>query len=148
MVDGRAGHARVELWTASSNVPGQAATMARAAESDGFDGLSFGDTQCLNADPFVGLTVAASVTTGLKLAVGVTNPVTRHPAATACAIASVQIESGGRAVLGIGRGDSAGSKPGGCGRRPAFRPRGCRSAPTSVSLPIPMLRPPFSSSSL
>jgi len=86
--------------------------MARAAEGDGFDGLSFGDTQCLNADPFVGLTVAASVTTGLKLAVGVTNPVTRHPATTACAIASVQIESGGRAVLGIGRGDSAVSKLG------------------------------------
>jgi 5,10-methylenetetrahydromethanopterin reductase len=41
------------------------------------------------------------------LATGVTNPFTRHPAATASAIASVQAESGGRAVLGIGRGDSA-----------------------------------------
>jgi 5,10-methylenetetrahydromethanopterin reductase len=33
--------------------------------------------------------------------------VTRHPAATAAAIAAVHAESGGRAVLGIGRGDSA-----------------------------------------
>jgi 5,10-methylenetetrahydromethanopterin reductase len=37
----------------------------------------------------------------------VTNPVTRHPAVAATAIATVQGESGGRAVLGIGRGDSA-----------------------------------------
>jgi 5,10-methylenetetrahydromethanopterin reductase len=72
--------------------------------------LSFGDTQCINADPFVGLTAAAAATTTLKLGVGVTNPVTRHPAVTACAIASVQVESEGRAVLGIGRGDSAVSR--------------------------------------
>lgn len=100
----------MELWIAGSNVPGEARDMARRAESEGFDGLSFGDTQCINADPFVGLTAAAAVTTTLKLGVGVTNPVTRHPAVTACAIASVQVESGGRAVLGIGRGDSALSK--------------------------------------
>ena len=36
-----------------------------------------------------------------------TNPLTRHPSVTACAIATVHVESGGRAVLGIGRGDSA-----------------------------------------
>src|SRR5688572_16284968 len=90
--------------------------MARQAEADGFDGLSLGDTQCLMADPFVGLTAAAQVTETLKLGVGVTNPVTRHPAVTACAIASVHAESGGRAILGIGRGDSAVSK---LGRRAA-----------------------------
>ena len=38
---------------------------------------------------------------------GVTNPATRHPAALATAVATVQEESGGRAVLGIGRGDTA-----------------------------------------
>jgi 5,10-methylenetetrahydromethanopterin reductase len=43
----------------------------------------------------------------LQLATGVTNPFTRHPASTAAAIASVHAESGGRTVLGIGRGDSA-----------------------------------------
>src|SRR6185503_3301884 len=84
--------------------------LAERAEAAGFDGISFGDTQCISGDAFVGLTAAALVTTHLKLAVGVTNPVTRHPAATACAIASVQVESKGRAVLGIGRGDSAVSK--------------------------------------
>lgn len=36
-----------------------------------------------------------------------TNPFTRHPAVTGAAIATVPAESGGRAVLGIGRGDSS-----------------------------------------
>ena len=49
----------------------------------------------------------AGATRRLLLGTGVTNPYTRHPAATAAAIASVQAESGGRAVLGIGRGDSS-----------------------------------------
>jgi 5,10-methylenetetrahydromethanopterin reductase len=102
----------MEVWIAGSNVPGTASKVARRAESEGFDGLSFGDTQCINGDPFVGLTAAAAATTKLKLEVGVTNPVTRHPAVTACAIASLQVESGGRAVLGVGRGDSAVSKLG------------------------------------
>jgi alkanesulfonate monooxygenase SsuD/methylene tetrahydromethanopterin reductase-like flavin-dependent oxidoreductase (luciferase family) len=41
------------------------------------------------------------------MSTGVTNPLTRHPAVAASAIASIQQVSGGRAVLGIGRGDSA-----------------------------------------
>jgi len=100
----------MEVWIAGSNVAGTAREVARRAEDEGFDGVSFGDTQCINADPFVGLTAAALVTTTLKLEVGVTNPVTRHPAVTACSVASLQVESGGRAVLGIGRGDSAVSR--------------------------------------
>lgn len=100
----------MEFWTAATNPPGGAAEMAREAEARGLDGVSMGDTATLAADPYVGLTVAAHTSPKLGLLVGVTNPVTRHPALTACAIASVQIESRGRAVLGIGRGDSAVSK--------------------------------------
>lgn len=73
----------MEIWLAGSNVPGEAKNMARQAEAEGFDGVSFGDTQCISPDPFVGLTAAAAVTSTLKLCVGVTNPVTRHPAVTA-----------------------------------------------------------------
>ena len=51
--------------------------------------------------------MAATATTRLGLGTGVTNSVTRHAAVTASSIASVQRVSGGRAVLGIGRGDSA-----------------------------------------
>jgi alkanesulfonate monooxygenase SsuD/methylene tetrahydromethanopterin reductase-like flavin-dependent oxidoreductase (luciferase family) len=53
------------------------------------------------------LALAASVTSKLLLRPGVTNSFTRHPAVTAASILTVQIESKGRAVLGIGRGDSA-----------------------------------------
>jgi 5,10-methylenetetrahydromethanopterin reductase len=41
------------------------------------------------------------------LATGATNPATRHPAVVASAIATIQVESQGRAWLGIARGDSA-----------------------------------------
>src|SRR5579871_1522237 len=102
----------VELWSAGGNAAGQAARLAQRAEHDGYDGISFGDTECSSPDTYVGLAVAATATTRLKLAVGVTNPVTRHPAVTASAIAGVHAESGGRAVLGIGRGDSAVTKLG------------------------------------
>lgn len=100
----------IEVWTAGVNIPGQATEQARQATADGYDGISMGDTVTISGDPYVGLTAAAFASPTLKLLVGVTNSVTRHPALTAAAIVSVQIESKGRAVLGIGRGDSAVSK--------------------------------------
>ncbi len=81
--------------------------IARQAEQQGWDGLSFVDSQNLSGDVYVALTTAAVATNSLKLSTGVTNPVTRHPAVTAGAIASVQSVSGGRVQLAIGRGDSA-----------------------------------------
>ncbi len=97
----------VELWTAGAGMPGRTASIARRAEDEGWDGLALVDSQNLAPDPFVHLGLAAAATSRLGLATGVTNPLTRHPATMATAIASVQAESGGRAVLGIGRGDSS-----------------------------------------
>jgi 5,10-methylenetetrahydromethanopterin reductase len=97
----------LEVWLASVHVPGTAPAYGRQTEAEGFDGISFGDTQNIAADPFAGLCLAATQTDRLGLMVGVTNPFTRAPAVTAAAIATVQAESGGRAVLGLGRGDSA-----------------------------------------
>ena len=96
-----------EMWTVGVGLPGMAARSAVAAEAAGWDGLAIVDSQNLSGDVYVALTMAAQATTTLKVAPGVTNPYTRHPAVTAGAIASVHGESGGRAVLGIGRGDSA-----------------------------------------
>jgi 5,10-methylenetetrahydromethanopterin reductase len=96
-----------EIWKATVHSPGTAAKVGVQAELDGFDGLSFGDTQHIAADPYSGLCLVARATQRLKLLVGVTNPVTRHAAVTAASIATVQAESRGRAALGIGRGDSA-----------------------------------------
>ncbi len=97
----------LEVWLASVHVAGTAAAVGQRAEAEGFDGISFGDTQNIAADPFAGLCLAATRTERLGLMVGVTNPVTRLPAVVASAIATVQVESAGRAVLGLGRGDSS-----------------------------------------
>ncbi len=97
----------VECWTTGVGIPHAAVRRALRAEADGYDGMTVVDSQNLSGDPYVALALAAQVTSTLKLGTGVTNPVTRHAAATASAIASVQGESRGRAVLGIGRGDSA-----------------------------------------
>jgi 5,10-methylenetetrahydromethanopterin reductase len=96
-----------ELWTMGAGVPGHSGAMAERAEAQGWDGLLMVDSQNLVGDCFIGLALAAHATSKLQLGTGVTNPWTRHPAVTASAIATVQAESGGRAVLGIGRGDSA-----------------------------------------
>jgi 5,10-methylenetetrahydromethanopterin reductase len=76
-------------------------------ESEGWDGLALGDSQNLAAEPYIELFAAIGATSHLGLGTAVTNPVTRHPAVTAAAIATLQAESGGRVSLGIGRGDSA-----------------------------------------
>ena len=96
-----------EFWQVSFPIPGRSETIARNCESAGWDGLCFPDTQCLAGDVYGALCLAAKATSSLKLMVGVTNPVTRHAAVTASAIATVQVESEGRAILGMGRGDSS-----------------------------------------
>ncbi|HTO09876.1 MAG TPA: LLM class flavin-dependent oxidoreductase [Myxococcota bacterium] len=97
----------LEIWTISVPLPKQAGELAARAEAAGWDGIAFTDSQNLTGDVFTGLALAAQATRKLGLATGVTNPVTRHAAAAASAIASIQALSGGRATLGIGRGDSA-----------------------------------------
>ena len=65
------------------------------------------DSQLAMKDVYAGLVVAALNTTRIKLGTGVTNAVTRHPTVTANAIAAVDELSHGRAILGLGAGDSA-----------------------------------------
>ena len=96
-----------EVWLHAFPTPGRTAPEAVEAEAAGFDGMLVADSTMLVADPYLELLLAARETRRLRLGPGVTNPVTRHPAVTAAAIATLQIESGGRAVLVLGRGDSA-----------------------------------------
>ncbi|MGX1701949.1 LLM class flavin-dependent oxidoreductase [Microbacterium sp. NPDC055357] len=95
----------MELWRAGgrdtiSLDPG-------SVEAEGWDGQMFMDSQSLGADPYALMGFWAARTQRLQLAPGVTNPLTRHPAVTAASAATTQMLSNGRAVLGIGRGDSA-----------------------------------------
>ena len=100
------GKDRVGWWTVRLVVPGVTSRWARHAE-EAWDGIAFGDSQNLAGDTYVELALAAQATSRVQLGTAVTNPVTRHAAVTAGAIASIHGESGGRAVLGLGRGDSA-----------------------------------------
>ena len=97
----------VQFWTHWFPIPGEVERIAVRAEELGFDGLLLADSQNLVGDPLVELGLLARRTSRLGLGTGVTNPVTRHPAVLASAMATLQLESAGRAVLGLGRGDSA-----------------------------------------
>lgn len=97
----------MELWITGVASARGAARAAQEIEAAGWDGMLVVDSQNLSGDPYVSLALAATVTTRIGLGTGVTNSVTRHAAATATAITSVNRISNGRAVLGIGRGDSA-----------------------------------------
>jgi len=97
-----------EIWLQTALSPVTAvADQAHRYEADGWDGVMVFDSQCLIADPYVVLALAAASTQRIGLGIGVSNPVTRHASVTANAIAAVHQASGGRAVLGIGRGNSS-----------------------------------------
>ena len=97
----------IEFATMAFSTPGTAVPGAVAAERAGFDIVHVTDSQCLRGDVYTQLMLCGQATSRIKLATGVTNPLTRHPSVTAASIVSIQAECGNRAILGIGRGDSA-----------------------------------------
>jgi 5,10-methylenetetrahydromethanopterin reductase len=84
-----------------------AAASARMAEDVGFDYVMVGDNLTIFRDPYAVMAAIALATERIMMGPQVTNPVTRHPVATANAIATIHEMSGGRAYLGIGTGWSA-----------------------------------------
>lgn len=97
----------MELWATRVPAAATAVAQARKAEAAGWDGITFTDSQNLVADPFVMAALALQATDHLRIATGVANLHTRHPAAMATVAATVHEVSGGRFVLGLGRGDTA-----------------------------------------
>lgn len=85
----------------------EVADLAAYAEELGFSGVWVADSQSIFRDPFDALTLCATRTHSMQLATGVTNPITRHPAVLASSFATIDELSGGRAVVGIGVGESA-----------------------------------------
>jgi probable F420-dependent oxidoreductase len=90
-------------------------SLTKQAESSGF---SFGwifDSHVIWKEPFPLLTLMAANTKKMRLGTCVTNPAVRDFTVTASALATLNQISGGRMVLGIGRGDSSrrvlGKKP-------------------------------------
>jgi 5,10-methylenetetrahydromethanopterin reductase len=102
----------MEIWTslvstAESKDPRRIVQRARDIEADGWTGAIYPDSQVMSPDAFALLTSCASATTHLKLGTGTSNPATRHPSVIASAAATIQVVSGGRMTLSIGRGDSS-----------------------------------------
>jgi 5,10-methylenetetrahydromethanopterin reductase len=81
--------------------PEYTARMVELAERDDWDVVGIADTPGNAMDPWVALTLAAVQTRRIGLAACVTNLVTRHPAITAGAAASLDAVSGGRVILGL-----------------------------------------------
>lgn len=96
---------RPEFYLRSYPAPdGMQAHAAAVEEEDGWDGLLLTDTQ---NHVFASLHLAASATSRLEIGTAVTNLVSRHPAVVASAFATLHHVSGGRARIGVGRGDTA-----------------------------------------
>lgn len=83
-----------------------AADVARA-EALGWDYAFVPDSQLRRHDTYVLLAFAARATARIRLGPLLANPVTRHPTVTASSIATVDAVAGGRAILGLGVGDTA-----------------------------------------
>jgi probable F420-dependent oxidoreductase len=95
--------------------PDRAVALAQQAEQAGFGYGWLFDSHVLWLDPYPLLTMIALNTKRMRLGTCVTNPASRDPSVTASVLATLNIISGGRMDLGIGRGDSArrvlGKKP-------------------------------------
>ena len=81
--------------------------LCREAETTGFEWVGVADSQSVFHELYVALTLAALNTSRVRLGPLVTNPLTRHLVVTASAMASLDELAKGRAVLGLGSGDSA-----------------------------------------
>jgi len=89
--------------------------LTRQAEAAGFEYGWIFDSHVLWKEPYPLLTLMAANTQRMRLGTCVTNPATRDLTVTASLFATLQLISGNRMELGIGRGDSSrrvlGKKP-------------------------------------
>ena len=81
--------------------------LVQIAEQAGFTHAWTYDSHVLWQDGYAFLALAAGVTSTIKLGHCVTNPGIREPTVTASSYATLQDITGGRMVMGIGRGDSS-----------------------------------------
>ena len=81
--------------------------LTKLAEAQGFSYGWLFDSHVLWMEPYPLLTLMAANTTRMRLGTCVTNPGVRDPSVTASLFATLNEISGGRMVMGIGRGDSS-----------------------------------------
>jgi 5,10-methylenetetrahydromethanopterin reductase len=83
--------------------PRQTLLVAQAADAAGIDAI-WASEDPEGWDAFAVLSAIAAVTEGADLGTSVTSPYPRHPNLLAASVATLDRLSGGRAVLGLGRG--------------------------------------------
>lgn len=95
--------------------PNRAIALTKQAEDAGFVYGWVFDSHVLWLEPYPILTAMALNTQRMRLGTCVTNPTVRDPTVTASLLATLNLLSGGRMDMGIGRGDSSrrvlGKKP-------------------------------------
>lgn len=95
--------------------PERTIALTQQAEAAGFVSGWVFDSHVLWLEPYPILTAMALNTQRMRLGTCVTNPTVRDPTVTASTLATINLLSGGRMDLGIGRGDSSrrvlGKKP-------------------------------------
>ncbi|HEX6798472.1 MAG TPA: TIGR03842 family LLM class F420-dependent oxidoreductase [Ktedonobacterales bacterium] len=100
---------------AANAPPKRVVALTRQAERAGFAYAWLFDSHVLWQEPYPLLALMAAGTRRMRLGTCVTNPAVRDPTVTASALATLNLISGGRMDLGIGRGDSSrrvlGKKP-------------------------------------
>lgn len=88
--------------------PDQWVALGRRAEDLGYDAISTSDHPGATAAPFVALAVVAQATSRLRLAPSVVNAGVAAPLTLATEVATLDVLSEGRVILGIGAGHTPG----------------------------------------
>ena len=83
-----------------------AAKQVKHAEDRGYSHAWLYDSQMLASEVYASLALCAAATDKVKLGPGVTNPKSRIAPLTACGMASINELAPGRAILGIGTGNT------------------------------------------
>ena len=84
----------------------RAAPQVKHAEERGYSHAWLYDSQMLASEVYASLALCAAATSKIKLGPGVTNPKSRIAPLTACGMASLNEIAPGRAILGIGTGNT------------------------------------------
>ena len=98
---------RVDLRVPACRPVPEVVDFVRQCEDAGLDGVGILDSQLLVRDTFVTMAMLAHQARRIRIATSVTNPVTRHPAILASAMASLAEMAPGRVELILGSGYSA-----------------------------------------
>jgi 5,10-methylenetetrahydromethanopterin reductase len=97
------GELRPGVWFQGGLSVAATVELARQAEASGVDSVWVAEGPVAR-DAFITLSAIAGATQRVKLATGVVNPFTRHPAQLAATFATLDEYSSGRAVCGLGFG--------------------------------------------